>query len=187
MLGNNDSGDKSSEHNFNKQTNFTNVLEDSNLNYTIRNNTGQSEPNEEYNQLDSLGKDLKIEMIEENKIVHNSKISQNASGSVPGNSLNESKILKKINLEDDNKALNDCSNESNQQPSENDLMAIKHAADNNNIKIKRVIFDPALLKLLFKTAHADALRSGLAFSTSKPWVRHDEHYHIDFDISCKSK
>ena len=65
------------------------------------------------------------------------------------------------------------------------LLALKEAADKNSIKISRVIFDNDLQKLLFKTSKGKELQSLLDFSTKKPWVRHDEHYHIDFVVKCK--
>ena len=37
---------------------------------------------------------------------------------------------------------------------------------------------------LFKTAHGDALRK-LPFMQGKPWIRHDEHYHVDFAVPCE--
>ena len=46
-----------------------------------------------------------------------------------------------------------------------------------------VIFDPAYLPRLFDTPRGPALRK-LNFMQGKPWVRHDEHYHIDFAIPC---
>lgn len=46
-----------------------------------------------------------------------------------------------------------------------------------------VIFDPAYLPQLFATPHGPALRK-LNFMKGKPWVRHDEHYHVDFAVPC---
>jgi penicillin-insensitive murein DD-endopeptidase len=50
--------------------------------------------------------------------------------------------------------------------------------------IKLVIFDPDYLDKLFATPRGAAIRS-LPFMKGKPWVRHDEHFHIDFDIPCQ--
>lgn len=69
----------------------------------------------------------------------------------------------------------------------NHLLAIKHAADKQNIKIWRVIFDNELQKLLFNTSKGNELKSQLQFSTKKPWVRHDEHYHVDFLVQCRPR
>lgn len=65
------------------------------------------------------------------------------------------------------------------------LFALKDAADKRGIKIGRVIFDNELQKLLFRTKQGAELRKAVAFSTKKPWVRHDEHYHVDFVVPCR--
>ncbi|WP_043320682.1 penicillin-insensitive murein endopeptidase [Microbulbifer sp. HZ11] len=49
----------------------------------------------------------------------------------------------------------------------------------------RVIFDPKLQVNLFKTKYADYLKENITFSRKRSWVRHDEHYHVDFSIPCK--
>ncbi len=49
----------------------------------------------------------------------------------------------------------------------------------------RVIFDPDLQSNLFKTKYAQYLLEHVHFSKKRSWVRHDEHYHVDFDIPCK--
>lgn len=50
----------------------------------------------------------------------------------------------------------------------------------------RVIFDPELQPNLFKTKYAEYLLNNIEFSKKRSWVRHDEHYHIDFKIPCES-
>ena len=49
----------------------------------------------------------------------------------------------------------------------------------------RVIFDPTLQANLFKTKYAHYLKTNIQFSKKRSWVRHDEHYHVDFSIPCK--
>lgn len=49
----------------------------------------------------------------------------------------------------------------------------------------RVIFDPKLQPNLFKTQYSDYLKKNINFSKKRSWVRHDEHYHVDFLIPCK--
>jgi penicillin-insensitive murein endopeptidase len=56
----------------------------------------------------------------------------------------------------------------------------KHEAD-----IERVIFDPKLQPKLFRTTYGAYLKKHVQFSKKKSWVRHDEHYHVDFDVECK--
>lgn len=65
------------------------------------------------------------------------------------------------------------------------LLALKKAANQRNIKIWRVIFDNELQKQLFKTSRGNELQAQLSFSKKKPWVRHDEHYHVDFIVPCR--
>jgi penicillin-insensitive murein endopeptidase len=65
------------------------------------------------------------------------------------------------------------------------ILAIKQAADARQIKIWRIIFDPKLQIFLQSTKSWPALEGQVKFSKRRSWVRHDEHYHIDFDISCK--
>jgi len=48
----------------------------------------------------------------------------------------------------------------------------------------RVIFDPKLQPNLYKTSYAEYLKKNIQFSNKQAWVRHDEHYHVDFDIPC---
>jgi len=65
------------------------------------------------------------------------------------------------------------------------LLAIRLAADARGVRIRRVIFDPQLQPLLYATASWPALKGQVAFSERPSWVRHDEDYHIDFDVPCK--
>ncbi|MCX7552245.1 penicillin-insensitive murein endopeptidase [Marinicella sp. S1101] len=49
----------------------------------------------------------------------------------------------------------------------------------------RVIFNPKLQPSLFKTKYGAYLKEHIQFSKKRSWVRHDEHYHVDFSIPCK--
>lgn len=51
--------------------------------------------------------------------------------------------------------------------------------------IWRVIFDPNLQPNLLQTTYGTYLKENIQFSTKRSWVRHDEHYHVDFSIPCK--
>jgi penicillin-insensitive murein endopeptidase len=66
------------------------------------------------------------------------------------------------------------------------LFALKAAADAHGVKIWRVIFDNDLQRELFKTSRGLQLQKAMTFSIKKPWVRHDEHYHVDFALPCKA-
>jgi penicillin-insensitive murein endopeptidase len=48
-----------------------------------------------------------------------------------------------------------------------------------------VIFDHQYLPRLFATTRGEYLKQNLPFMKGKPWVRHDEHYHVDFAIPCE--
>jgi len=38
---------------------------------------------------------------------------------------------------------------------------------------------------LLKTSYGPYLKKHIQFSKKRSWLRHDEHYHVDFDIPCK--
>jgi penicillin-insensitive murein endopeptidase len=64
------------------------------------------------------------------------------------------------------------------------LHQLNLAAKRHKSAIALVIFDPAYLDRLFETPHGAAIRS-LPFMKAKPWVRHDEHFHVDFAVPCR--
>lgn len=49
----------------------------------------------------------------------------------------------------------------------------------------RVIFAPELQIHLKGTNRWAYLEENIDFSTKRSWVRHDEHYHVDFDFKCE--
>lgn len=55
----------------------------------------------------------------------------------------------------------------------------------NGFDLWRVIFDPPLQKKLFETQYGEYLRKNITFSNRRSWVRHDDHYHVDFEIPCR--
>jgi penicillin-insensitive murein endopeptidase len=65
------------------------------------------------------------------------------------------------------------------------IVQLHKQAKSNNVDIWRVIFDPKLQPFLFKTKYAKYLKNNIQFSSKPAWVRHDEHYHVDFNIECK--
>ena len=65
------------------------------------------------------------------------------------------------------------------------IVALHKQANKSGVGIWRVIFDPGLQGYLFKTRYGQYLRQNVKFSRRRSWVRHDEHYHIDFSIKCK--
>lgn len=64
------------------------------------------------------------------------------------------------------------------------LLALDRAARARGIPISRVIFDVELQPRLFATRAGAQLRGRLAFNARQAWVRHDEHYHVEFRVAC---
>jgi penicillin-insensitive murein endopeptidase len=67
------------------------------------------------------------------------------------------------------------------------IVQLHREAASRDLHLWRVIFDPKLQKHLFETEYAEYLRANIKFSEKPSWVRHDEHYHVDFSIPCASE
>lgn len=67
------------------------------------------------------------------------------------------------------------------------IVALHKSAKAIGFDIWRVIFDLNLQPNLFQTQYADYLNKYITFSTRPSWVRHDEHYHVDFIVPCKEE
>lgn len=67
------------------------------------------------------------------------------------------------------------------------LVALQRAAETHGVGIRRVIFDPRLQSHLHGTRAWPELDGKVRFSSRRSWVRHDEHYHVDFDIPCEPR
>ncbi len=65
------------------------------------------------------------------------------------------------------------------------LYQLDAAARAHNARIDKVILETQYLPMLFATARGPWLKKNLPFMMGKPWVRHDEHYHVDFSLPCK--
>jgi penicillin-insensitive murein DD-endopeptidase len=65
------------------------------------------------------------------------------------------------------------------------LFELERAARARGIGIALVIFDPPYHPRLFATEHGAQLRDSLSFMNKPAWVRHDEHYHVDFAVACR--
>ncbi len=59
------------------------------------------------------------------------------------------------------------------------------AAKARGINLQRVIFAPELQSYLHDSPRWAYLERHVQFSTRRSWVRHDEHYHVDFDVPCE--
>jgi penicillin-insensitive murein DD-endopeptidase len=65
------------------------------------------------------------------------------------------------------------------------IVALHKQAKMHGHDLWRVIFAPELQPNLYETKYAEYLRNNIQFSKKRSWVRHDEHYHVDFSIPCK--
>ena len=65
------------------------------------------------------------------------------------------------------------------------IYSLHQEAQKQGVGIWRVIFDPKLQPYLFKTKYGSYLKKHITFSKRRSWVRHDEHYHIDFIVKCR--
>jgi penicillin-insensitive murein endopeptidase len=64
------------------------------------------------------------------------------------------------------------------------IIAVHKEAKSRGHDIWRVIFDPKLQPMLFAARGGEYLQDNITFLKKRSWVRHDEHYHIDFAIPC---
>lgn len=64
------------------------------------------------------------------------------------------------------------------------LLHLEREARNRGTRIARVIFDPKLSRQLFVAREGDRVKA-LPFMKTQPWIRHDEHYHVDFAVVCR--
>ena len=65
------------------------------------------------------------------------------------------------------------------------LVILDKKAKAKGYKLWRVIFDPKLQPKLLATKYGRYLKDNTTFNNKTSWVRHDEHYHVDFEIPCK--
>jgi penicillin-insensitive murein endopeptidase len=65
------------------------------------------------------------------------------------------------------------------------LYQLDAAAKARGAGIAMVIFDTQYLPKLLATPHGPYLQQHIRFMKGKPWVRHDEHYHVDFAVPCR--
>ena len=65
------------------------------------------------------------------------------------------------------------------------IVALHKVARKNGIDLWRVIFAPELQPYLYKTRYGKYIKNNIKIPKKKSWVRHDEHYHVDFVVKCK--
>jgi penicillin-insensitive murein endopeptidase len=66
------------------------------------------------------------------------------------------------------------------------LVQLHKEAKKRGYDLWRVIFDPGLQSYLYKTKFGAYLQQNILIPEKRSWVRHDDHYHVDFSIPCKS-
>ncbi len=66
-----------------------------------------------------------------------------------------------------------------------ELKAIYLAAKKHGVGISRTIVTLDFHEVLGKTPDGVFVKKHLALMQKEAWVRHDEHFHIDFDYPCK--
>jgi penicillin-insensitive murein endopeptidase len=66
------------------------------------------------------------------------------------------------------------------------LYQLDAAARARGLGIALVIFERSYLPRLFATPRGPYLEHNLKFMRGKPWIRHDEHYHVDFAVECRA-
>lgn len=64
------------------------------------------------------------------------------------------------------------------------LRALHEAGQRHGVGIGRVIIDPPWIAKLHATGEGAYLRRHLRFLDRPAWVRHDDHYHVDFHLPC---
>lgn len=62
------------------------------------------------------------------------------------------------------------------------LFYLDQAAEAHGLAIRRVIFAPSLQDEL-ASAERGVITQRLRFSRNPSWVRHDDHYHVDFEVT----
>ncbi|MFL6620441.1 MAG: penicillin-insensitive murein endopeptidase, partial [Povalibacter sp.] len=67
------------------------------------------------------------------------------------------------------------------------LYALHRSAQENGVGIARVIFEKKFLSKLYATSRGRFIKDSISFMQGEPWIRHDEHYHVDFAIPCRPK
>ena len=65
------------------------------------------------------------------------------------------------------------------------IVALHKAALANEIDLWRVLFAPDLQHRLYATKHGQYIKQNIHIPGKRSWVRHDEHYHVDFKVACR--
>lgn len=66
------------------------------------------------------------------------------------------------------------------------LHQLHRLATDRGVGISRIFLDPAFHDDLARTPDWQNVRDNLPLSPNRQWVRHDDHYHVDFSVLCES-
>ncbi len=64
------------------------------------------------------------------------------------------------------------------------IVALHKEALKRQAGIWRVLFAPDLQPYLYATTYSSYIKNNIKIPNKQSWVRHDEHYHVDFDVKC---
>ncbi|MBL7715595.1 MAG: penicillin-insensitive murein endopeptidase [Bdellovibrionales bacterium] len=64
------------------------------------------------------------------------------------------------------------------------LIALQKSAKKFGIGMGDVILDPKFTEIMKRTKAWTTAKPEIAFFPHKPWVRHDEHFHVEFYAPC---
>lgn len=65
------------------------------------------------------------------------------------------------------------------------LVALDKTAKQYRIGIWRVLFAPDLQPRLYATEYGEYIKKHIKIPEKQSWVRHDDHYHVDFQLNCR--
>jgi penicillin-insensitive murein endopeptidase len=65
------------------------------------------------------------------------------------------------------------------------LASLREAAEAKGVPIAKVVLYPPIRRRL-ATTKAWSRISDLPFTQKEAWVRHDDHYHVDFGVKCEA-
>jgi penicillin-insensitive murein endopeptidase len=66
------------------------------------------------------------------------------------------------------------------------ILALEQAAHEEGIAVRRVIFAPDLQAQLYGSRLGARVRQHVTIPTTRSWIRHDEHIHVDFAVPCQA-
>lgn len=67
------------------------------------------------------------------------------------------------------------------------LRTLQAISANHGVTVRFVIFDNKLQEILAKHSGGQDLLKSVRFSRLPSWVRHDEHYHVEFDLNLERR